>query len=246
MLADLYVEPGEFYTIFAIGTQRASQLSKLQSEGMVRFQIRRDLTVDDVHNDLPTADVASLAFVPFARRIAASAVTTQAFAAVKITGTGASATTTTRDWTNSAIEVRSALINTVFTDALGNGWTKTGAMLPTHAISLPAGTYTFSQDAATACNTIVPQGQITIAAGTRTEIFVLNTEGCVAAGNVLGKLVTFPAVFGSAASTGNGPSVATVSAREARDVPFYSAGSAVSSSMALLVSALLAALALAW
>jgi hypothetical protein len=231
LLTDIYMEPGEFYTIFATGNNRATHLTKLQSDGMVRLEIRKDLTVDDVHSDFVSTS-GSVVFVPFAM----SGANSQAFAAINIAGQGAGSTTQARTWNNNAKAVNSAVIST---------WLATGWPTTERALQLTPGAYTYNQaTTGTTCYNNLPSGTFSVEAGQRLEIFVLNTEGCVSNSNSLSQLVTVKTNFQSATASGHAPASNTATRAVRTDIPLYNAASAQSASLALLIAAVMAALAL--
>jgi hypothetical protein len=235
LLTDQYVEPGEFYSIFAIANTRTGP-TKVQSDGLVRYQVRRDLSVDDVHNDLLTT-TGSVIFVPFAKSVGSDPTSgnTQVFGTVTIVGPGSTGVSTDRTFGNSAVELRTGSIgDTLIT-------LTTGYPAQERAVQMTPGTYTYSQKTAGAtCQANLPSGSFTITAGVRTEVFVLGTEGCTTA--TTSSLVTVVTQMQSATASGHAATVPSVATREARSVPFYSAASSVSMSFSVLLVAIIAAL----
>lgn len=259
---DEYIEPGQYYTIFASASNtalndagaatinfQATTPNVYQDAGAVELRIRLDRTVAKVAEGVASGR-GILTLVPFASDIlAGGAAINQAFNAAPFAfsltqGTTQISPAIATVGVNLAVAFAAGATpvdNTIVSNLIGN------AGADTTDIVLTAGTYMWSSTpgADTCLNNIPGGGSITIAEGTITDIFVLNTFACrtpaPSTNPSLLKVVT--AVRSSAAATGNSPSATTTTRRAAEaSVPLYNAASSAAASVLLALFA--AALAL--
>jgi len=275
---DEYVEPGQYYTIFAYPSKSygsAEAVAKtrfdkdltlpvtaFQDSAIARFAIRLDHThaTTGIQKSIDSGK-GLVAFVPFFNREnGAGVITNQDF-------TGA--TVVFKQGTTDVQTVAAASMATygkyrTFTmysstgpvnadDAANSPATLVGNAVQADAdkngdaayIAVTNGTYTlaFTAGAAT-CYATAPTGQtITVTDQTITDIFVLNTFGCLegTGGTDTTQLSLLTAVRSSAAATGHSPTKRSVETVEAA-VPLYNSASVSGSSFLLALAALVLAM----
>jgi len=276
---DEYVEPGQYYTIFAYPAKTASTVetaaatrydttltlpvTAYQDAAIARFAIRLDHTQGVVATASTvgigatiTAGKGLLSFVPFFRREAGAVITAQEFkdatSVILKQGTiDVQTITMTSYGKNRAFVMRSTTGDTTADDVADSPATLAAVTAQTTAdangdaayIAVTNGTYTLSYTlAGSTCYTTVPTGQtITITDQTITDLFVLNTFGCLENSDDKTLLSVVTAVRSSAAATGHSPTTKRSVETEAA-VPLYNSASASGSSFLLALAALVLAM----
>jgi hypothetical protein len=264
-LTDLYMEPGEFYTVGVVSNIRSA--AAIPTNGAVVFTLRRDLSVDDVATDLTLLGSASNGFVTFVPSTpgidttplpAGAAAGFQNFGVINVGLTGATATE--RTYAFNTLRVTSGAIGTVYAvvaasttvavnPVFGPNALVGGYPTSVKATTLAAGAYSYAQKTAGAnCLDTLPAGTFTVVAGERFDIFVLNTRGCITTSTTspafinTAALVTVQAKFQSAVTSGHSTASATARAVARYAVAFnsVSAASSVTSSVSVIFMAIIA------